>query len=137
MRGYREEFVALARGEGHILVNTAATFGIPVKEEGGPIKPIALKEGAPAFPRVAAAVKKPAHPNATKVFLNWMFSPEGQDVVARAEFAIPIKKGVKSYVYLPIQQAMGTTPLMVSTEADSNLSLDYIKDGTFAKIFKR
>ena len=70
----------------------AAAFGIgrsqaePFVKAGLPIKPVpAPKEGLPASNSfgVLGIVKDPPHPNATKVFVNWFLSREGQDWYGR------------------------------------------------------
>ncbi len=45
-----------------------------------------LKEGSygTAGRGTLAIMKSPAHPNATKVFVNWLLGREGQEVVSRA-----------------------------------------------------
>jgi ABC-type Fe3+ transport system substrate-binding protein len=51
-----------------------------------PLKPVpAPKEGLPASNSfgVIGIVKNPPHPNATKVFINWFLSREGQDWYGR------------------------------------------------------
>ena len=38
---------------------------------------------------------KPPHPNAAKLFVNWMASPEGMGVHALAEGQVPVRKDVE------------------------------------------
>jgi ABC-type Fe3+ transport system substrate-binding protein len=52
-----------------------------------PIKPLPpLKEGTYGTTGSGnlAIIKEPAHPNSTKLFVNWLLSREGQDIVSRA-----------------------------------------------------
>ena len=71
--------VALAFGLGRSQVEPFIKAGLPVK--GAP----APKEGLPASNSfgVVGIVKDPPHPNATKVFINWFLSREGQDWYGR------------------------------------------------------
>jgi ABC-type Fe3+ transport system substrate-binding protein len=81
-RDLRQLADALSKGK------VALTFGIgrsqadPFVKAGLPIKPVpAPKEGLPASNSfgVLGIVKDPPHPNATKVFINWFLSKEGQE----------------------------------------------------------
>jgi hypothetical protein len=71
----------------------AAVFGLtyysylPFVKAGLPIKPVPqLKEGTYGTGGSGnlAIIKAPAHPNATKVFVNWVLSREGQEIVTKA-----------------------------------------------------
>lgn len=76
----------LARGRIAILVgNTYYSFQ-PFVKAGLPVKPLPTpKEGVfgTAGSGNLAIIKTPAHPNATKVFVNWLLSREGQEVFSR------------------------------------------------------
>lgn len=81
-RDLRQLADALAKGK------VATAFGIgrsqadPFVSAGLPLKPVpAPKEGLPASNSfgVVGIVKNPPHPNATKLFINWFLSREGQD----------------------------------------------------------
>lgn len=72
--------------------NLALTIGLshynfePFLKAGLPIKPIPMvKEGNQANngSGVISIVKNPPHPNAVKVFLNWLLSKEGQELYSR------------------------------------------------------
>jgi len=81
-RDLRQLVDALAKGK------VATAFGIgrsqaePFVSAGLPLKPVpAPKEGLPASNSfgVIGIVKNPPHPNATKAFINWFLSREGQE----------------------------------------------------------
>ena len=71
--------VALAFGIGRSQMEPFLKAGLPVKSGPPP------KEGLPASNSfgVVGIVKDPPHPNATKVFINWLLSREGQDWYGR------------------------------------------------------
>ncbi len=71
--------VALAFGLGRSQVDPFVKAGLPIKAAPPP------KEGLPASNSfgVLGIVKDPPHPNATKVFVNWFLSKEGQDWYGR------------------------------------------------------
>ena len=71
--------IALGFGLGRSQVEPFIKAGLPVKPAPPP------KEGLPASNSfgVLGIVKDPPHPNATKVFVNWFLSREGQDWYGR------------------------------------------------------
>jgi iron(III) transport system substrate-binding protein len=86
-RNTRQIADALAKGAISIAVGIGASeveahlkAGLPVKELPKP------KEGLPASSAfgVVGIVKDPPHPNAAKIFLNWLLSKEGQEFYGRA-----------------------------------------------------
>ena len=50
---------------------------------GAPIKPLDLKEGVLFKPMKWGAIKRSPHPNANRVFINWLLSKEGQMLVSK------------------------------------------------------
>ncbi|MDO8637442.1 MAG: extracellular solute-binding protein [Dehalococcoidia bacterium] len=81
----QEAATSLARGSYSLLISTAEIAFAPMMKEGAPIKEIALKEGTVASGNAIAAIKGGPHPNAAKVFLNWLLSQEGQTVFLKAQ----------------------------------------------------
>jgi ABC-type Fe3+ transport system substrate-binding protein len=71
--------IALAFGLGRSQLEPFIKAGLPVRPAAVP------KEGLPASNSfgVLGIVKDPPHPNATKVFVNWFLSREGQDWYGR------------------------------------------------------
>jgi iron(III) transport system substrate-binding protein len=92
------EWLALGKYPLYLLgsgsdISDAAAQGLPVKDNYGP-----FKEGA----RIAAGgtgslsiFNKAPHPNAAKLFVNWMASPEGMGIHALAEGQVPLRKDVE------------------------------------------
>jgi iron(III) transport system substrate-binding protein len=83
----------LVRGEHSLLISTAASQVIPERRNGAPLKFIKPDEGVILIPIGMALVKGAPHPNAAKLFINWMLSEEGQKVVAEIG-ATPARKGI-------------------------------------------
>lgn len=77
---------SLAKGRIAVLIgNTYYSFQ-PFVKAGLPVKPLATpKEGTfgTGGSGNLAIIKAPAHPNSTKVFVNWLLSREGQEVFSR------------------------------------------------------
>ena len=86
----------LVRGEIAVFGWGEGTSPLKPFLEGAPIKPLALKEGHLVKPMKAVAIKNAPHPNATKVFLNWILSREGQAIIAKETQLEPIRNDVSS-----------------------------------------
>ena len=81
----------VARGEYPIFVPMSLTFLNEV--EGTPAKGIIPKEGAPYSPIMGAIIKDAQHPNAARLFLNFLIEPEAQ--------ALLIERGSTSSIGAP------------------------------------
>jgi iron(III) transport system substrate-binding protein len=71
--------LAIALGIGVAQTDPFVKAGLPVKDLPEP------REGAPSSNGYGslAIIKNPPHPNATKVFINWLLSKEGQEIYSR------------------------------------------------------
>ncbi|MBM2805500.1 MAG: Extracellular solute-binding protein [Deltaproteobacteria bacterium] len=77
---------SLAKGRVAVMVGNTYYSFMPFVKASLPIKPLpTLKEGTfgTAGSGNLAIIKAPAHPNSTKVFVNWLLSREGQEVFSR------------------------------------------------------
>jgi iron(III) transport system substrate-binding protein len=77
---------SLARGRVALMIGNTYYSFMPFIKAGLPIKPLPTpKEGTfgTGGSGNLAIIKTPAHPNSTKVFVNWLLSREGQEVVSR------------------------------------------------------
>ncbi len=78
---------SLAKGRVAVMIGLSYYSYLPFLKAGLPIKTIPkLKEGnyGSAGSGNLAVIKAPAHPNSTKVFVNWLLGREGQEIVSRA-----------------------------------------------------
>jgi iron(III) transport system substrate-binding protein len=78
---------ALAKGKISITIGATYYTFLPYIKAGLPVKPFPrLKEGTYATSGNGGPViiKNPPHPNAAKVFVNWFFSKEGQQLYDKA-----------------------------------------------------
>ena len=85
-RNLRQIADALAKGRLAITIGLGRSEYEPYLGAGLPIKEVPTpKEGLPASSGygVLGIVKNPPHPNATKVFVNWFLSKEGQEFYAK------------------------------------------------------
>lgn len=77
----------LAKGRASVMIGLTYYSFLPFVKAGLPIKSLPpLKEGTYGTGGSGnlAIIKAPAHPNATKVFVNWLLSREGQEIVSKA-----------------------------------------------------
>jgi iron(III) transport system substrate-binding protein len=78
---------ALAKGRLAFTVGLSHYSYEPFLKAGLPVKPVPkIKEGAHANngSGVVAVVKNPPHPNAAKLFVNWLLGKEGQELYGKA-----------------------------------------------------
>jgi len=78
---------ALAKGKLAFTIGLSHYSYEPFIKAGLPVKPVPkIKEGAHASngSGVVTVVKNPPHPNATKVFINWLLGKEGQELYGKA-----------------------------------------------------
>lgn len=78
---------SLARGRVAVMIGLSYYSYLPFLKAGLPVKTLPkLKEGnyGTGGSGNLAIIKAPAHPNATKVFVNWLLGREGQEIVSRA-----------------------------------------------------
>lgn len=94
----RESNAWVAQGETSMLVPTSDASMAPFIKEGAPLKAIELEGGPITFPVPGIAlVKNAPHPNATRVFLNWLLSPEGQTAYLKARVSTPVRSDVPDF----------------------------------------
>ena len=77
---------SLAKGRVAVMIGNTYYSFMPFVKAGLPVKPLpTLKEGTfgTGGSGNLAIIKAPAHPNSTKVFVNWLLSREGQEVFSR------------------------------------------------------
>ncbi len=78
---------SLAKGKVAVMIGLTSYSLQPFVKAGLPVKSVpAMKEGTYGTGGSGnlAIIKAPAHPNATKVFVNWLLSREGQEIVSKA-----------------------------------------------------
>lgn len=89
MKDFSQEVDAIGQGRYPVLIGTADFVAIARAKQGVPITivdPRQLKEGTDVSPAngALALFNRAPHPNAAKIYINWLLSKEGQTVFARA-----------------------------------------------------
>lgn len=88
-------------GAGDDDVAKARKQGFPVTEVDGVLDlPLTLSAGF----GMVGLLDKAAHPNAAKVFINWLASKEGMEVYARARGEVPTRADIDASKFVPKEQ---------------------------------
>lgn len=95
--GVQQEAQLLAQGQRSLSLFMVEADSATLIKEGAPIKAVSMKEGVVALAMAIGQVKNNPHPNATRVFLNWLFTQEGQTVNARAKSSSSVRRDVENF----------------------------------------
>ncbi len=93
----------LAQGKYAISIGVASEHVLPLEEAGAPVTTARPKEGAYLTSGSFAfgMVKNPPHPNATRLFVNWALSKEGQTAYSREVRQHGVRVDVPSDLLMP------------------------------------
>lgn len=97
------------------LLGSTAHMGTFIVSAGRslPVKALDSEEGVIAANRSIGAIKDGPHPNAAKLFINWVLSQEGQMVLVKAQGAVPVRKDVPDFT--PAALRVSQNKLVVPT----------------------
>jgi iron(III) transport system substrate-binding protein len=133
LKDYAQEVDAIGQGRYPVLIGTADFVAIARAKQGVPIAivdPRQLKEGTDVSPAngALALFNKAPHPNAAKIYINWLLSKDGQAVFARASgyvsaradvptdhtepWRIPQQGAIKTYTKAAMQVKDKLMPLL-------------------------
>jgi iron(III) transport system substrate-binding protein len=134
MKDFAQEVDAIGQGRYPVLIGTADFVATARAKQGVPIAivdPRQLKEGTDTSPANGALAwfNKAPHPNAGKIYINWLLSKEGQTVYARASgyvsarvdvptdhaepWRIPQPGAIKTYTKAAMQLKDKLMPLLI------------------------
>ncbi|MBI4288908.1 MAG: extracellular solute-binding protein [Chloroflexi bacterium] len=132
----RENDAMLARGQyAMTLTSTEVTMG-PLISEGAPLAPIDMVEGVPSLPNPTVTLMgKAPHPNATRLFFNWLVSKEGQDVHGKFRSVGSIRKDVADYSPQPMR--VKYTKLIPLGQEDEEAAAKVQADKVISKLWKK
>ncbi|HLY66407.1 MAG TPA: substrate-binding domain-containing protein, partial [Chloroflexota bacterium] len=110
----------LALGEDQTALKDLSNGGVDVSQ----VKPLIDDDPASAMYSVATGaiglVNKAPHPNATKLFLNWLLSQEGQNVYSKATTLNSLRTDVTQP--LPPELTLDPKKTYLNTQIESNYS---------------
>jgi iron(III) transport system substrate-binding protein len=101
LKDFAQQVDAIGQGRYPVLIGTADFVAVARAKQGVPIAivdPRQLKEGTDVSPAngALALFNKAPHPNAAKIYINWLLSKEGQTVFARASGYVSARADVPS-----------------------------------------
>ena len=94
-----EEIRVVARGEYPVGFAGGNQTAASIIAEGAPVKFLAMKEGTHSTSQSIGVVKGAPHPNAARLFMNWIFSPEGQTAFAQSSSTSPLRLDVPDFLH--------------------------------------
>jgi ABC-type Fe3+ transport system substrate-binding protein len=68
---------------------------LQIRDQGGAIEPVYPREGTPSIPGGAGIIVDAPHPNAARLFISWLFSREGQQLLVDSDWLRSFHPGVK------------------------------------------
>ena len=92
--GTRQTAEALARGEFPIGLLISDLDAAPFLKEEAPIKALTVQEGIITYGSTLDRIKDGPHPNAAKLFMEWMLRQEGQTIFTRTAGLSSVRKDV-------------------------------------------
>ncbi len=132
-RDYAQEVDAIGQGRYPVLLGTPDFIAIARAKQGVPIAIVdarQLKEGTDVSPASGnlALFNRAAHPNAAKVYINWLLSKEGQTIYARVNgyisarldvptdhapaWRVPLPGAIKTYTQEAIDKKEDLFPVL-------------------------
>ena len=128
-------FQVLARGERPFFINAVNSVMTQYVAQGATIKPVVLDEGTTTTLSPGLAVIKGApHPNAAKLFANWMLTQEGQDVYCKVQSFNSIRKDVTDYT--PPGAQFTAKKLINTTLEDQDQAIKMFNAKAFPKLWE-
>ncbi|MDO8634967.1 MAG: extracellular solute-binding protein, partial [Dehalococcoidia bacterium] len=129
----RDMYRSIVTGEIAVLAPGSMGTLAPDIAKGAPIRPIEPKEGAMAdYGNTIAPVKNGPHPNATRLFINWLLSVEGQTVFHQAKSNASVRKDVPDFTpeagRLQIKKSV---PMNLAVHTDTSRIM---RDGELSRI---
>jgi len=119
-------------GERAIAVDGSDYLFWMAKERGQPIEVVLAVEGTPQISNPMGIFKSSTNPNAARLLVSWIMSPEGQKFIVDLSGQYPANKQVKQKVGRPALASIKTFREEASVVADK---ADQIK-AQYAKYFK-
>ncbi|MBI4289067.1 MAG: extracellular solute-binding protein [Chloroflexi bacterium] len=98
-----------------------------------PVKLLDMPEGVVVYNLAIALIKDSPHPNAAKLLVNWMFTPEGQQTFVKAKGLVPVRKDVPDFT--PGMLRMTPTKFIVPSAEEEDEYVKLFQEGYLAKLW--
>lgn len=132
---YRDLFMKLIQGEASVAIDGADGSIAPFVKEGAPVQAVPLEEGTLVAPYSVgiAVIKNAPHPNAARLFLNWLSSQEGENTYTQAAGGIAVYRKDVPDIRSPAIKAdiKKLIPVDLSTQLEAT---QVQREGSFAKL---
>lgn len=130
----RMDMEALSRGQALLALAGASPSAAPFLTQGAPIKAVDMAEGVPISRTSAVSLIQGApHPNAGRVFINWLFSQEGQTVFLGTLGLMGFRKDVPNFEP-PQAQLAPANPIVLNSEDELQVGVTQ-RQGVVKKLF--
>lgn len=129
----RELFKKLAAGQYPLFVGASGSTAGPIIMEGAPIRMVDMAEGVTVSGLGIAIVKNAPHPQAARVFMNWLLSPEGQTLQSKLQAAPPVRKDATDFT--PSAAKLIPQRLIPSTQKDLDDATRLFREKYLTRIF--
>lgn len=123
-------YVALAKGEGEMVIFGFDSLAAPTAREGGHIKPVVFREGVIGTSTVIQLIKNSPHPNAGKLFINFALSQPGYELVTTIARLGSSRKDVPD---LSVTGKLKPFKIFANTIEDETQISKNMRDGVAAK----
>lgn len=121
VKGAPDAGSVVARGEYAITANNSDSTMAEVAQAGAPIKAVEVEKGTLVSGLTVARLKDGPHPNAARVFLNWLLSDEGQRVQAEVSGTFPLRQAVPDFRH-PATRVRLAQPINIGVEENQEIA---------------
>lgn len=125
----------LARGEVAVSLIGPSSNMSDMVVQGAPIRLLTMKEGIWGTGSAIAQVDNSPHPNAARLFLNWLFSEEGMTVIAKGFRTMPVRSGVEDFT--PASLKADPRDIIMVTEEDNIMMSEAFRAKELVAILKQ
>lgn len=123
----------LAWGEAALSVLNAAPDMVPPLREGGKLKALDMEDGVLVNLLTASLLKDGPHPNASRLFLSWLLTAEGQEAHSRAKLTASIREGMADFT--PLSFRLEPRKPIVVTAEDGERIARLFREQTYVPVF--
>ena len=133
--GTRDMVQSIARGEAPFGLAAGDIEGTAFAAEGAPIRAIVMEEGTVVSASAVVRVKNGPHPNAAKLFINWILGQEGQTVYSKAIGLASVRKDVPDFRHTAV--AVVPKRIILITAEDDQRQAKAFRDKLLAELWKK
>lgn len=129
----RELYRSVVTGDAALILSGGSGSMSPFIKEGAPARVLDMKEGIIGILSPALSIVKDGpHPNAARLFANWLLSPEGQTAFNQARSSIPLRQEVPDFT--PRGAGLSPGKVFVMDQAGEKEVARVMQSGELAKL---